>query len=385
MKIVIAPDSFKGGMTAKQAADAIELGVKRIFPDADYEKIPMADGGEGTVQALVDATRGQLVTKQVTGPLGNPVNATFGLLGDRQTAVIEMAAASGLETVSKEELNPLLATTFGTGELILAALDNHVKHIILGIGGSATVDGGAGMAQALGVRLLDASGRQLHPGGGDLGRLAQIDISGIDQRLATVSVVVASDVTNPLTGANGTAAVFGPQKGATPAMVSTLDANLRHFATKIYSALGLDVDQRPGAGAAGGLGAGLMAFTGADLQPGIAIMIKYTHLRERAEKADLVFTGEGQVDFQTQFGKTPFGVATATKAVAPYAPVIVLTGNVGKGSDVLFNLGIDAIFAIEQGVSSLSDAIKNGPANLVATAEQVARIIQQTSKYIDKV
>lgn len=380
MKIVIAPDSFKGGMTAKEAADAIESGLKRIFPDADYVKIPMADGGEGTVQALVDATDGQLVTKRVTGPLGDPVNATFGLLGDHQTAVIEMAAASGLETIPKEKLNPLLTTTFGTGELILAALDNHVKHIILGIGGSATVDGGAGMAQALGVRLLDASGMPLHPGGGDLSRLAQIDTSGIDKRLAAVSVVVASDVTNPLTGANGAATVFGPQKGATPVMVSELDANLGHLATMIHSVLDLDVDQRPGAGAAGGLGAGLMAFAGADLQPGIAIMIKYTHLQERAKNADLVFTGEGQVDFQTQFGKTPFGVATATKAVAPHAPVIVLTGNVGKGSNVLFGLGIDAIFAIEQGVTSLSDALKKGPANLTATAEQVARVIQQTSK-----
>ncbi|ANZ62013.1 glycerate kinase family protein [Secundilactobacillus paracollinoides] len=378
MKIVIAPDSFKGGMTAKQAADAIETGVKRVFPESDRVKVPMADGGEGTVQALVDATGGTMLQKYVTGPLGKPIATSSGLLGDHETAVIEMAAASGLEAVPVSERNPSVTTTYGTGELILAAMDQGVKRIIIGIGGSATVDGGAGMAQALGVHLLDETGTELQVGGGQLGQLTHIDITGLDHRIQDVSFLVASDVTNPLIGENGAAAVFGPQKGATSEMVKQLDRNLAHFAQIIEMDLGVKVGEIPGAGAAGGLGAGLIAFLRGHLQPGIDLVIRFAGLRERAQDADLVFTGEGQVDFQTQYGKTPLGVAQTTKAVAPHAPVIVLTGNVGSGTDVLFSKGIDAIFPIEQGVTTLTEALNDGAANLTATAEQVARVIAQT-------
>lgn len=377
MKILIAPDSFKGGMTAKEAATAIAAGVRPIFPVADLVTVPMADGGEGTVQSLVDATAGQFITVTVSGPLRTPVRAQYGLLGDGQTAVIEMAAASGLQYVDETTHNPLVTTTFGTGELILAALDQGVKRIILGIGGSATNDGGAGMAQALGASLLTKSGQSISVGGGGLADLDRIDTSTVDARLKTVELLIASDVTNPLVGPDGASAVFGPQKGATPEMVKILDRNLRHYAAVIHRDLGQSLADRPGAGAAGGLGAGLLAFTNATMEKGVEIVLEYTGLREKAKGVDLVFTGEGGIDFQTQFGKTPFGVAQATKEVAPDAPVVVLAGNVGDGVAALYRPdAIDAIFSILPGVSDLKTAIENGPENLRQTAENVARLYQ---------
>lgn len=376
MKFVIAPDSFKGGMTAKEAADAIQLGLQRVFPAAEFEKVPMADGGEGTVQSLVDATDGQLISKHVTGPLATPVQATYGILGDQETAVIEMAAASGLQFVNDQTHNPLITTTYGTGELMLDAMSRGIKRIILGIGGSATNDGGAGMAQALGVKLLDEDHHELPFGGGQLHRLNQIDTTTITPFIATTKIIIASDVTNPLTGPDGASAVFGPQKGATPAMVKTLDANLKHYADIIKRDLHLDLANRPGAGAAGGLGAGLLAFTNAEMQRGIDIVVDYSHLKQRAQNADFVFTGEGGIDYQTKFGKTPYGVARATKSVAPTAPVIVLAGNVGEGIDSLYDKrGIDAIFPIVPGVVTLEAAIKNGPKNLALLAENIGRLI----------
>lgn len=376
MKIVIAPDSFKGGMTAKQAAEAIAAGVREVMPDADIVEVPMADGGEGTVQSLVDATAGQLITETVTGPLNTPVEAQFGLLGDGATAVIEMAAASGIQFVTETTHNPMITTTYGTGELILAALDRGVKQIILGIGGSATNDGGAGMAQALGARLLDAHGKNVAYGGGALGGLNTIDVSQMDPRVAQTKLLIASDVTNPLVGPEGASAVFGPQKGATPEMVAELDHNLAHYAAVIKRDIGVDLAAQPGAGAAGGLGAGLLAFTNAEMKKGVEIVIDYSGLAEKAEGADLVFTGEGGIDFQTQFGKTPFGVAQATKRVAPNAPVVVLAGNVGDGVDALYRPdAIDAIFAIVPGVLDLKTAIEHGPQNLRKTAENVARLL----------
>lgn len=376
MKFVIAPDSFKGSLTAKQAADAIYTGLKRVFPEADYELVPMADGGEGTVQSLVDATHGSFRHADVLNPLGQPVSAEYGLLGDQQTAVIEMAAASGIQFVNEDTKNPLVTTTYGTGQLMLDAMHHGAREIIIGIGGSATTDGGQGMAEALGVKFLDAAGAPISRGGGGLADLATIDVSGIDPLVAQTKVRIASDVTNPLVGEKGSAAVFGPQKGATPAMVATLDANLAHYAALIKATLGKDLADFPGAGAAGGLGAGLLAFTDSQMEKGVEIVVRETHLKERAVNADYVFTGEGAIDFQTQYGKTPMGTAQAVKAASPHAKVIGVAGNVGAGIDQLYDLGIDAIFGILPGIVDLPTAIATGQENLARTAENIARVIK---------
>lgn len=377
MKFVIAPDSFKGSLTAKQVAEAIQNGLTRVFPDAEYAMVPMADGGEGTVQSLVDATNGHLVKKQVHNPLNQLSEAYYGILGDGQTAVIEMAQASGIQYVDEHTHNPLITTTYGTGELMLDAMDHGVQKIIMGIGGSATNDGGAGMAQALGAKLLDKDGHELAFGGGALDQLDCIDVSGVDPRVAKTEVLIASDVTNPLTGKDGASAVFGPQKGATPEMVKTLDHNLHHYAAVIKRDLHKDLEQQPGAGAAGGLGTGLMAFTHSTMAKGIDLVVEYTHLKEQAQGADFVFTGEGGIDFQTKFGKTPYGVAKATKEVAPQAPVIVLAGNIGKDIDTLYSKdAMDAIFATPDGAKSLDQAMKDGPHDIAETAENVGRLIK---------
>ncbi|UIF30252.1 glycerate kinase [Levilactobacillus brevis] len=376
MKIVIAPDSFKGSLTAKEAADAIHTGLQRVFPDADYEIVPMADGGEGTVQSLVDATQGSFRHADVLNPLGQPVSAEYGLLGDHQTAVIEMAAASGIQFVNEETKNPLVTTTYGTGQLMLDAMHHGAREIIIGIGGSATTDGGQGMAEALGVRFLDAQGQPITRGGGGLADLATIDMSGLDPLVSQTKVRIASDVTNPLVGDQGSAAVFGPQKGATPAMVSTLDANLAHYAAIIKATLGKDLADFPGAGAAGGLGAGLLAFTESQMEKGVEIVVRETHLKERAVGADYAFTGEGAIDFQTQYGKTPMGTAQAVKAASPHAKVIGVAGNVGAGIDQLYDLGIDAIFGILPGIVDLPTAIATGKENLARTAENIARVMK---------
>ena len=311
MRIVIAPDSFKENLTAMEVATAIETGIKRLLPHAKCVKVPVADGGEGTVQALVDATGGRIVKKNVVGPLGNRVSACYGLLGDGGTAVIEMAQASGLPLVPRNRRDPLNTTTYGTGELIIDALRRGANSIIIGLGGSATVDGGSGMAQALGVKFVKKNGKPLigYCAGGSLDTIAKIDVEGIDPRIRNATIIVASDVDNPLCGPRGAAQVFGPQKGATPEMVRALDRNLKHFGTLIRSQLGTDVLSLPGSGAAGGLGAGLVAFAGARLTRGIDLVIKATGLAKHLKGADLVITGEGRVDSQTAFGKTPSGVA----------------------------------------------------------------------------
>lgn len=381
MKFVIAPDSFKGGLTAKQAAETMATGIKRVYPDADYVLVPMADGGEGTVQSLVDATAGRLITAQVHDPFYQLTDADYGMLGDGKTAVIEMAAASGIQFINDETANPLVTTTYGTGELILDAIKRGAKKIIIGIGGSATVDGGAGMAQALGVKLLKADGSSIGFGGGALAELDRIDISQVDPRIAETTIAIASDVTNPLTGNDGAAPVFGPQKGATPEMVKTLDENLHHYAQLISRDTGHDIEQAAGAGAAGGLGAGLLAFTNAQMQHGVELVINATGLKAKAANADFVFTGEGGIDFQTKFGKTPYGVAKACKSVAPQAPVIVLAGNIGKGVDSLYTRdAINAIFATPAGAKPLSRALKDAPDDIAQTAENVARLIKATVK-----
>ncbi len=372
MKIVVAPDSFKESLSAMEVAQAIEKGFRAVFPDAQIEKIPMADGGEGTVQSLVDATGGKIITKEVTGPLGEKVTAFFGVLGDGKTAVIEMAAASGLHLVPMEKRNPLLTTTRGTGELILAALDEGVDHLIIGIGGSATNDGGSGMAQALGARLLDKDRNEIAPGGGSLDKLANIDISELDARLQNVKIEVACDVDNPLIGQDGASHVFGPQKGATPEMVEQLDQNLAHYATILARDLGKDVAHIPGAGAAGGLGAGLLAFLDAELKSGIDIVIAATDLEEKIKDADLVITGEGKIDSQTIHGKTPIGVAKAAKKFN--IPVIAICGSIADDADVVHDHGIDVLFSSLMRITTLEEALESGASNVEKTARNIAAL-----------
>lgn len=379
MKIIIAPDSFKGCMSAEQAAKAMERGIRRALPQAECVLVPMADGGEGTVQSLVDATGGELLETTVTGPLGTPVRAQYGMLGDGRTAVIEMAAASGIAYVDERTRDPRITTTYGTGELVRDALDHGVTSFIIGLGGSATNDGGAGMAQALGVRLLDAQGGELPFGGAALADLAAIDVSGIDPRLGTADIRLASDVTNPLTGAQGASAVFGPQKGADDATVAQLDAALRHYAAVIRSELGRDVESIPGAGAAGGLGAGFLAFTGAHMQSGVSLVVEATGLIQQAAGADWCFTGEGGIDSQTQYGKTPIGVAQAVKSSSPRCCVVALAGTVGSGIEELYGKGIDAVFGIIPRVGSLEQVLAAGEWNLERCAENVSRLIACTA------
>lgn len=373
---VLAPDSFKESMTAKEVCEAMEIGIKRAIPDAECIHVPMADGGEGTVQSLIDATGGTLEKKEVTGPLGTKVVAGYGILGDGKTAVIEMAAASGIHFVTKETKNPLITTTYGTGELIKDCIEQGIIDIILGIGGSATNDGGTGMAAALGYKFLDEDGKELKLGGGFLDRLATIDTSNVIPGLRDVHILVASDVTNPLCGEHGASRVFGPQKGATPEMVEILDNNLRHYAQVVKDQLGIDVLNVPGAGAAGGLGAGLLAFTNATMKKGIEIVIEYTNLKEKLRHADYCFTGEGGIDFQTKFGKTPYGVAKVAKSVNPNMKVIALAGYIGKDVEVLYEEGFDAIFGIVPGAAELSTLLKQGSENVARTAESVARLLR---------
>jgi glycerate 2-kinase len=370
MKIVIAPDSFKESLSALEVANAVEKGFREVFPEAEYVKVPMADGGEGTVQSLVDATGGRIIETEVTGPLGERVSAFFGMLGDGKTAVIEMAAASGLHLVPRDKRNPLVTTTRGTGELILAALDEGADHIIIGIGGSATNDGGAGMVQALGGRLLDHRGQEIGPGGGSLSELADIDLSGLDARLRHVKIEVACDVDNPLTGPKGASAIFGPQKGASPEMVAVLDQNLQHYAAVIERVLGKQVKDIPGAGAAGGLGAGLLAFLNAELKRGVDIVLETVKFSEQIQGAALVITGEGRIDGQTIFGKTPVGVAKVAKRY--HIPVIALAGSVSDDSDVVLNHGIDALYSIVPGIISLEKAIENAEYYIAKVARNIA-------------
>jgi len=373
MKVAIAPDSFKGSMTAMQAAECIERGLKLALTGVTCRKIPMADGGEGTVRAIVDATRGRFITRTVQNPLGRKIRSTFGISGDGKTAIIEMAAASGLALLKPTERNPMKTTTFGTGELIRHALSLNVKHILIGIGGSATNDGGMGLAQALGARFLDAHGRKLEPVGGSLKKIGCIDMSGLDQRLKHVNVEVACDVDNPLTGPHGAAKVYAPQKGATAEMVKELDAGLKHFARIIKRDVGADIETAPGSGAAGGLGAGLMAFLNGNLRPGIDIVIDSVKLAKRIKGCDIVITGEGRLDHQTAFGKTPHGVARVAKQAG--LPVIAICGSIGKDPRIVHTIGIDAFFsALEEQVKE-EDLPKRGPAMLENCAEQVGRLL----------
>lgn len=370
MKIVIAPDSYKESLSALQVATQIEAGFREIFPDASFVKLPVADGGEGTVEAMVAATQGDIVQIKVTGPLGEPVDAFYGVSGDQQCAFIEMAAASGLEQVPVAKRNPLVTTSWGTGELIRHALDSGVKHIIIGIGGSATNDGGIGMVQALGAKLLDSHGEPLGPGGGELQKLASVDISELDKRLKECRIEVACDVNNPLIGEEGASAVFGPQKGATPEMVRQLDRALEHYAKIISRDLDIDVLNLPGGGAAGGMGAALYAFCGAELRRGIEIVTEALNLDELVRDADLVITGEGRIDSQSIHGKVPIGVAKVAKRYNK--PVIGIAGSLTRDVGIVHQHGLDAVFSVLYTVCTLEEALENASDNLQVAARNIA-------------
>lgn len=377
MKIVLAPDSFKGSLTALEVCEALREGVVRVLPGAEIIAVPMADGGEGTTEALVAATGGVLHTVEATGPLPGDrpkVTGRIGLLHDGHTAVIEMACVSGLPLVPAAQRNPLHTTTYGTGELLRTALAMGARHLIVGIGGSATNDLGAGMAQALGVRFLRADGSEIREPmtGSLLAQVAGIDRSRLDPAVAESRIAVACDVDNPLLGPQGCTAVYGPQKGATAEIIRELEANLTQAITVIEQAIGRDVRHQAGAGAAGGLGAGLLAFLGAELRPGIRIVLEASGLATTLAGADLVLTGEGRIDHQTACGKTISGVAQAAQRQG--VPVVAIVGSIGQGVDVLYPLGVTSMFSLVPGPVSLEDAMQHGQAMLADTAERVVRL-----------
>lgn len=372
MRIVIAPNAFKGSLSALEAADAIAEGVRVAAPDAELVLVPIADGGDGTVEALVAATQGERRTLRVRGPLGDPVNADYGLIDGGSTAVIEMAKAAGLALVPAEKRDPRVTTTYGVGELLQRAYDDGARHFIVGIGGSATNDGGAGMAQALGYHLLDAQGHELPPGGLALKRLARIHTGGVHANWKEAEVEVACDVTNPLTGPSGASAVYGPQKGATPEMVKDLDGALQHFAETIRRDLEIDVEHLPGAGAAGGLGAGLVAFTGAALRPGAEMVMEAVRLDERLKGAHLVITGEGRLDSQTaRFGKGPAAVARHARNAG--IPVVAIGGSIADEAEL--RLLFDGIKTTVVEPSSLDHAIAQARPLLVRAAARLMWLV----------
>jgi glycerate kinase len=374
MRIVVAPDSYKGSVSALGVAQAMERGILHVFPEADVRKIPIADGGEGTVEALITATRGTLRRQEVTGPLGESVMAHWGVLGDGRTAVIEMAAASGLPLLTPEQRNPRLSTTYGTGELIRAALDAGLRRIIIGIGGSATNDGGAGMARALGARFTADDGRELPDGGAALARLRHIDLAGLDPRLKETQITVACDVDNPLCGPRGASAVFGPQKGATPEIVAELDAALGHFASIAQEATGRAAAELSGAGAAGGLGAGLMFFTPAKLKLGVEIVLDAVDFAGVVKDAAFVMTGEGRTDFQTAFGKAPVGVARVAKQFN--VPVFCVSGGLGDGAGDVLAQGVDAVMSICDRPLTLDACMSTGGTLIESASERLCRIVK---------
>lgn len=375
MRIVVAPDSFKGSLSAVAVAENMEKGILSVFPNATITKVPVADSGEGTVEALVAATGGKIIREKVMGPLGDYVAAYWGILGDGETAVIEMASASGLPLVPKGQCNPLIATTYGTGELIKAALDyDGISKIIIGLGGSATNDGGAGMAQALGVRFLNDDNNELPLGGSALNDLARIDLSKIDPRLKKIKILAACDVDNPLFGPLGASTVFGPQKGATPENVIQLDHGLKKFAQISKQVTGKDVAHYPGAGAAGGLGAGLLLFTNAQLRPGVQIVLESIGFEETIKQADLVITGEGSTDYQTAYGKTPVGVAGMARQHG--IPTVCLSGGLGKGHEKVMQFGINGIMSIVPRPMLLEECIENAEELVQSAAARTCLLIK---------
>jgi glycerate kinase len=373
LKFVLAPDSFKESMSAPAAVAAMERGIRAVFLDAECVAVPMADGGEGTVNALVEAMGGEYVAAVVRDGLGRSVTARYGYVPEENLAIIEMAAAAGIDMIPAGERDPLVTTTFGVGQLILDALDHGARRFVVGIGSSVTNDGGAGMLQALGARLLDDRGDELPPGGAALARLDRIDLSLFDSRLATSDFQIASDVTNPLLGPHGASAVFGPQKGADSAAVAELDGALAQFARVITATTGRDVSNIPGSGAAGGLGAAFLAFLPAQMHRGVDVVMSAVHLPDKVVGADYVFTGEGSVDAQTASGKTLLGVAEV--AARQGVPVIAFAGRIGEGADALYALGVRAIVPIVQGVSDMRTALSEGPINLERAVSTTCRAL----------
>lgn len=373
MHVIIAVDSFKGSLSSQQAGEAITVGIYKVYPEATTTIVPMADGGEGTVEALVRALNGKIVKTRVTSPLGEPVESFFGQLPDG-TVVIEMAAASGLPLVPLEKRNPLRTTSRGTGELIRKALDLGARNLILGLGGSATNDGGAGMAQALGIRLLDEEGKEIGPGGGELVRLAKIDQTSLDPRLKETNITVMCDVNNPLCGPLGASAVFGPQKGATPDRVQILDRNLEHYAHRIKEHCGLDVKDIPGVGAAGGIGASLLAFTKAQLKTGVETICDMVQFDQMLLKADFVITGEGRIDNQSLYGKVPIGIVK--RAAKQAKPVLAIVGSIGSGVEELYNYGLTSIASIVNGPMTLEESMEKAAILATETTERTFRILR---------
>jgi len=374
MKIVLAPQAYKGSISALNVARAMHDGVRCVIPDALVELVPVADGGDGTLETLVESSNGKIRTSDVTGPLGESVIAQWGAMGDGKTAVIEMARTSGLALVPAEKRDPRKTTTYGLGETISHALDDGFRNFIIGIGGSATNDAGAGMAQALGVRLLDSNDSDLPVGGSSLIDLKHIDTSKLDSRIGESRFSVACDVSNPLCGPEGASAVYGPQKGATPEIVQELDAALDHFSKIVYQDLGIEIKDLKGAGAAGGLGAGLIAFLKGNLQSGVDIMLDAIHLEKYLKDADLVITGEGQLDFQTVYDKAPIGVARMAKSRG--LPVIAIAGSLGEGFRDVHSEGIHAVSAITSAPMSLEDASTHAYALIASATEEALRFMK---------
>ncbi len=375
MKIVIATDSFKGSLTSFKAADAIGKGFLKVLPKTEIVKIPMSDGGEGTVKCLIEATEGKYFKEYVSNPLGKRIEAEYGILGDGETAVIEMASTSGILLIPKEKQNPLYTTTFGTGELIRKVLQRGYKKIILGLGGSTTTDGGAGALQALGVKLLDSKGKNIKPGGLYLKELDKIDISRIDKNVKNTELILMCDVNNPLLGHQGAARVYSSQKGASPSEVKLLERNLLHFAKIIKRDLGKDISNIPGSGAAGGLGAGLSSIFNTEFKSGIEVAIEITELSRRMEETDLVITGEGELNFQTLYGKVPFGVAELAKK--KNIPVIIFVGNIKKDTEKLYTNYFDKIISLTSSKILKEEAMKNAFLIFSSKAEEVAKLYKE--------
>jgi len=382
MRVVIAPDSFKGCLNALNVAHAMFRGVQRVYPDSVIDMIPMADGGEGTVEAILCAVRGESIKMEVTDPIGRSIEAAYALIDEGETALIEMAAASGLTLLSAQERNPRVTSTHGTGMLIRDALDRGVNKILLGIGGSATNDGGAGLAVALGVKFLDAQGNELPQGGAALANLVNLDMSGLDPRLAKVQIEVACDVQNTLCGPQGASAVYGPQKGANPEDIRVIDTALLNFGQVLSRASGINLLELAGGGAAGGLGAGVVGFLGAKLRPGSQMVLEVAKGDEKIKHADLVLTGEGSTDFQTAYGKVPVGVSALAQKYN--VPVLVISGSVEGSPDFLADFGIAGCFSVAEGPATLDEAFLKAGEQLERAVWRILTVWKLGEKYATK-
>lgn len=374
MNIIVAPDSFKDCLSAKEVASSITKGIRQIAPEATIIEIPLSDGGEGIMQTLVDVTGGTVISFSVLDPLGRTITSGFGLLEEGKTAVVELARASGLELLKEKERNPLRTSTYGTGQLIKAALDHGCQKIIVGLGGSATNDGGSGMLKALGAKFLDENGEEIRGGGGELNRLRRIDLTNLDSRIGTCEIVIASDVANPLVGPNGASLVYGAQKGGDKKDLEQLDTNLKNYGEVIKEQFNIDVLNQKGAGAAGGTGAALLAFMNGKMTNGIELVLQMVKMEHHLAKCDLLFTGEGQIDGQTLNGKTVTGVSKLAKKYK--VPVMVLAGKVGQQIEGIYGMGATAVFPIVDGPMELEEALKKAPILLQRTAQNIMRAIK---------